>query len=100
MKRTGLTLGGFIQPSIAQNLLEQHASVEKGLCQRLLWCVPKHSATPFEELEKVDRNFSASLGNILYVRTCTEIHAHIISYKFFLYFFENHRCVGTCVYAT
>lgn len=62
MKRTGLTVGGFIQPSIARNLLEQNASIEKGLCQRVLWCVPKPTVAIFEELEKVDQDFSASIG--------------------------------------
>lgn len=62
MRRTGLTLGGFMQPSIARNLLEQHASVEKGLCQRVLWCAPKPTVASFEELEKVDNQFTASVG--------------------------------------
>lgn len=62
MKKTGLTLGGFIQPSIARNLLEQPANVEKGLCQRFLWFAPKPTPIPFDELEKVNRDFSASIG--------------------------------------
>ena len=62
MRRTGLTFGSFVQPSIARNLLEQHASVEKGLCQRILWCAPKPTMAPFEELEKVDSQFTASVG--------------------------------------
>ena len=62
MKLTGLTLGGFIQPSIARNLLEQPANVEKGLCQRFMWFVAKPIAVPFDDLEKVDRDFSASIG--------------------------------------
>ena len=51
-----------MQPTVAQNLLEQHASVEKGLCQRLLWCVPKPKVTSFDDLEKVDKDFSTSIG--------------------------------------
>ena len=51
-----------MQPSIARNLLGQHTSVEKGLCQRVLWCVPKPSVASFEELEKVDHQFAASIG--------------------------------------
>ena len=33
----GLTVGGFTQPSVARNILEHQANVEKGLCQRFLW---------------------------------------------------------------
>lgn len=58
METTGLTLGGFIQPSVARNILEQQANAEKGLCQRFLWFVPKPTPVPFDELEKVDRDFS------------------------------------------
>ena len=65
-------------------------AMEKGLCQRLLWCVPKPSATPFEELEKVYRNFSASLGNIMYMYRDTCTHNIIHVYTCFLYLFENH----------
>ena len=62
MKLTGLTLGGFIQPSVARNLLEQHANAEKGLCQRFLWFVPKPTPVPFNELEKVNVDFTACIG--------------------------------------
>ena len=62
MKLTGLTLGGFLQPSIARNLLEQPANVEKGLCQRFSWFVAKPTPIPFDDLERVDRHFSASIG--------------------------------------
>ena len=65
MKQTGLTLGGFIQPSIARNLLEQPANVEKGLCQRFLWFVAKPTSVPFDDLEKVNRDFSASVGTYI-----------------------------------
>ena len=51
MKLTGLTLGGFIQHSIARNLLEQPANVEKGLCHIFI-------AVPFDDLEYVNRFFS------------------------------------------
>ena len=64
MKRTGLTLGGFIQPSISRNLLEQGANVEKGLCQRLLWFVPKPTPVPFNQLQKFNEDFSASIRNV------------------------------------
>lgn len=60
MKRTGLTVDGFIQPSIARNLLEQPANMEKGLSQRFLWFAPnpplrllmiwKKSAVTFQHL--------------------------------------------------
>ena len=62
MKQTGLTLGGFIQPSIARNLLEQPTNIEKGLCQRFMWFVAKPTPVPFDDLERVNRDFSMSIG--------------------------------------
>ena len=66
MDTTALTVGGFIQPSIARNILDQTANAEKGLCQRFLWFVPQPTPTPFDELEKVDRDFSACIGMLVY----------------------------------
>ena len=34
MEKTALTVGGFTQPSVARNLWDQQASIEKGLPQR------------------------------------------------------------------
>ncbi len=61
---TGLTLGGFIQPSVAWHLIEIPANIEKGLCQRFLWLVPKPSPVPFEDLQQVDREFFTSLSKL------------------------------------
>lgn len=72
MKVTGLTVGGFIQPSIARNLLEQPTNVDKGVCQRFMWFSPKQVSVPFEKLEKVNEEFSASVGKFS--------------------FFSNHAC--------
>ena len=41
MPHTGLTIGGFTQPIVACNLLENQVNVEKGLCQRFLWIAPQ-----------------------------------------------------------
>lgn len=65
MDHTGLTIGGFTQPSVARNLIEITANVEKGLCQRFLWLVPKPTPVSFEQLQQVDKEFSASIGNII-----------------------------------
>ena len=62
MPHTGLTLGGFTQPSVARSLIEQQANIEKGLCQRFLWLVPKPKVVSFNELQKVNDQFSASIG--------------------------------------
>ena len=35
--RTGLTVGGFVQPGFARGLIEHPPNIEKGLCQRFLW---------------------------------------------------------------
>ena len=62
MDHTGLTIGGFIQPSVAKSLVEVQANVEKGLCQRFLWIVPKPAVVPFSELQQVDKDFTATIG--------------------------------------
>ena len=62
MQHTGLTIGGFTQPSVARNLLEQPVNIEKGLCQRLLWLVPKPTSTPFDDLQCVNKEFTTSIG--------------------------------------
>ena len=62
MDHTGLTIGGFIQPSVAKSLVEVQANVEKGLCQRFLWIAPKPAAVPFSKLKQVDKDFTASMG--------------------------------------
>ena len=62
MHHTGLTIGGFTQPSVARSLIEIPSNVEKGLCQRFLWVVPKPASVGFNELEKVDTDFTISIG--------------------------------------
>lgn len=62
MDHTGLTVGGFTQPSVARGLIEYPPNVEKGLCQRFLWLLPKPKPTFFANLEKVDESFSVSIG--------------------------------------
>lgn len=65
MSHTSLTLGGFIQPSIARALIEVPQNVEKGLCQRFLWLAPKPVTVAFDDLQQVDSQFSASVGKKL-----------------------------------
>ena len=62
MDVTALTIGGFTQPSVARNLIELQASVEKGLFQHFLWIFPQPSYGHFRTLEKPDEAFSHSLG--------------------------------------
>ena len=62
MSHTGLTMGGFIQPIVARNLLEQPINIEKGLCQRFLWIAPKPMSVPFDELQCVDKEFSSAIS--------------------------------------
>ena len=57
MTHTGLTVGGFMQPSVARNLIEVQANIKKGLCQRFLWLVAEPNAVPFSDLQQVDREF-------------------------------------------
>lgn len=76
MDHTGLTVGGFTQPSVARNLIEIQVNVEKGLCQRFLWVVPKPAPIPFDKLQQVDREFSTGIGMnaALCVRVCASLH--------------------------
>ena len=62
MERTGMTLGGFIQPSVARTLIEQQANVEKGLCQRFLWLVPEPTLVNFDQLQEVNAGFISKIG--------------------------------------
>ena len=62
MQRTGVTLGGFIQPSVARNLIDQQPNIEKGLCQRLLWLAPESSIVSFDQLQRVDTQFIDKIG--------------------------------------
>ena len=62
MDTTALTICGFTQPSVARNLIELQASVEKGLSPRFLWIFPKPTYSKFETLEEVDEDFTSSIG--------------------------------------
>ena len=74
LQRTGMTLGGFIQPGISRAIVEQPANVEKGLCQRFLWLVPQPCFDQFDQLQRVDEGFISSIGkDILF---CIDVYAH------------------------
>lgn len=62
MEHTGLTVGGFTQPVVVRTLIELQANIEKGLCQRFHWVVPKPVAIPPDEQQQVDREFSTAIG--------------------------------------
>lgn len=94
MKQTGLTLGGFIQPSVARNLLEQPANTEKGLCQRFLWFVPKPTPVPFDELEKVNAEFTADIGmyvlqHLNYILNCIPHTCAMASTGIVIFFYSQ-----------
>ena len=67
MSHTGLTIGGFTQPSVATSLIEIPSNVEKGLCQRFLWLVPKPTPVTFNELQQVDINFSYAISKFPFI---------------------------------
>ena len=56
------TISGFTQLSIARALIELQSNAEKGFSQIFLWCVPIPQVTCFSDLQKVDIEFSASIG--------------------------------------
>lgn len=67
MEKTALTVGGFTQPSVARNLWDQQASIEKGLPQRFLWLIPQPYFPTFDSLEPIDEAFYDSLGVLISV---------------------------------
>lgn len=76
MPKTGLTVGGFTQPSVAINLVELPQSFKKGLVQRFLWILPKPSYAAFASLEQADEIFCEYLGTQAYcllVKECCAI---------------------------
>ena len=62
MDRTGFTVGGFTQPPVAKGLIENSSNIEKGLCQRFLWLVLCPIPVPYDELQAIDSDFTASIG--------------------------------------
>ena len=48
MSYTGLSVGRFMQLGVARGLFEYGPNIEKGLCQRFLWIIPKPSTTLFD----------------------------------------------------
>lgn len=62
--RAGLTLGGFLQPSMARAFIEQQSNVETGLCQHFLWIVPNPKVVSFEFT--VDASFTTTAIGELY----------------------------------
>ena len=47
---------------MAKALIEQSASVEKGLTQRFLWLIPEPSYSTFDTLEPADDDFVSHLS--------------------------------------
>ena len=65
MERTALTVGGFTQPGVAKNIIEQHAGAERGFSQRFLWIFPKPTFAKFAKfasLKQVPAEVTASIG--------------------------------------
>lgn len=66
MNKTGLTIGGFTQPTVAKSVIENPQAVEKGLMQRFLWIIPKPSYSAFTSLEPANSSFCKYLGKERY----------------------------------
>ncbi len=62
MDRTALSIGGFTQPGVARNIIEQRNGAERGFSQRFLWIFPKPTFAKFASLKPVTENISISLG--------------------------------------
>ena len=76
MNHIDLTVVGFTQISVAWKLIEISSNIEKGLFQRFFWLVPKPVMVSSDELQQVDRDFSAAVSKIIifsvYVTTIRE----------------------------
>ena len=64
MKYTGLTIGGFTKSSVAHTVTELLTNAEKGFNQRFLWCIPRLKIVRFDDLQRVNRDFSTSIGKL------------------------------------
>ena len=62
MDNTALTVGGFTQPAVARNIIEQHAGAERGFSQRFLWLFPKPTFAKFSSLKPVPEEVTQSIG--------------------------------------
>lgn len=62
MDRTALTVGGFTQPSVARNIIEQNSGAERGFSQRFLWLFPKPAFAKFASLKPVPSDISEAIG--------------------------------------
>jgi len=64
MERTSLVVGGFTQPVVARQMIEQPGSTEKGIAQRFLWLFPKPVFEDFGTLEPIDNDFTERLSKL------------------------------------
>ena len=67
MDHTALSIGGFTQPGVARNIIEQRCGAERGFSQQFLWIFPQPSFAKFDSLKPVPDNISEAIGKcILY----------------------------------
>lgn len=59
MDNTALTVGGFTQPAVARNIIEQHSGA---FSQRFLWSFPKPTFAKFSSLKPVPEEVTQSIG--------------------------------------
>ena len=62
MDRTALTVGGFTQPGVARNIIEQPTGAERGFSQRFLWIFPKPVFAKFATLKPVPEETTEYIG--------------------------------------
>ena len=70
-KKTALTVGGFTQPSVARNIIEQNTGAECGFSQRFLWIFPKPTFAKFASLKPVPEEINEAIGTVLAQNICT-----------------------------
>jgi len=65
MMKTGLTMGGFTQPSVANSLVESPQAIEMGMVLRFLWIFPKPIYSKFTKLQRTNQSFVEYLSKFL-----------------------------------
>ena len=69
MESTCVTVDGFSKPTVAHSLIES-VSAEIGLSQCFLWTFPQPTYSPYNTLEKVDKDFNKKLVSNVCTNAC------------------------------
>ena len=89
MEKTALTVGGFTQPSVARNIIEQNTGAERGFSQRFLWIFTKPTFAKFASLKPVPDEINEAIGTVLAQNLCTTLYGGSCLYFFLVELLTN-----------